>query len=86
MLSRDQLTVPSEQSIRRHQGLDLREAVPTDLLGLRCEAAALMIREAESLSSELLPQGSIFPLEIFDHVVLVPIDPAGEDQHQELQR
>lgn len=44
ILSRDQLSVPSEQSIWSHQGLDLEEAFPTDLLGLRRDAAALTLR------------------------------------------
>jgi len=34
----------------------------------------------------LLAQGSVFLLEIFDHVLLMPIDPASEDQHQKMQR
>ncbi len=42
--------------------------------------------EAESLSAQLLAQGSVFLLEIFDHVLLVSVDPASEDQHQKLNR
>jgi hypothetical protein len=56
-----------------------------DSLGLYREPSALLIREAESLPNQLLPQGSISLLEISDHVLLVPIDPASEDQHQKLQ-
>ena len=78
--------MPSEKSIRRHQSLDLREALPTDLFGLRRESAALLIGEPKSLSAELVPQGSVFLLELFDHVLLVSIDPASEDQPQKLQR
>jgi hypothetical protein len=37
--------------------------------------------ESQSLSAELLTQRSVFLLEIFNHVLLVPIDPASEDQH-----
>lgn len=86
ILSGDQLTVPSEQSIWRHQGLYLGEASPADLFGLNRESSTLLIREAEPLPAELLPQGTIFLLEIFNHVLLVSIDPASEDQHQKLQR
>jgi hypothetical protein len=78
--------VPSEKSIWRHQGLDLREAFPDDLFGLHRESSTLLISEAEPLPAELLPQGSIFRLDIFDHVLLVSIDPASEEQHQKLQR
>jgi hypothetical protein len=64
----------------------LEEPSSADLLGLYREPSALLIREAESLPTQLLPQGSIFLLEIFDDLLLMPIDPASEDQHQELQR
>ena len=57
-----------------------------DLLSLYRKPSTLRIGEAEPLPAELLPQGSIFLLEIFDHVLLVSIDPASEDQHQKLQR
>jgi hypothetical protein len=84
--------VPSEQRIRGHQSLYLEEPSSADLLGLYREPSTLLIGEAESLPAELLPQGSIprklrlLLLEIFDHVLLVAIDPASEDQHQKLQR
>jgi hypothetical protein len=92
IFSRDQLTVPSEQSIRCHQGLYLQEPSSADLLGLYREPSTLLIGEAESLPTQLLPQGSVtrklrfLLLEIFDHVLLVSIDPASEDRHQKLER
>jgi hypothetical protein len=46
------------------------------LFGLYCEPPTLPIGEAKSLPTELLPQGLVFLLEIFDHVLLVSIDPA----------
>jgi hypothetical protein len=64
----------------------LKEAFSANLLGLRREPSTLLISEAEPLPAELLTQGSIFLLEIFDYVLLVPIDPASEDQHQKLER
>jgi len=79
--------VPSEQRIRRHQGLDLDEPSSADLLGLYREPSTLLIREAESLPAQPITQGSItrklrfLLLEIFDHVLLVAIDPPSEDQH-----
>ncbi len=92
ILSRDQPSVPSEQSIRRHQGLYLEEPSSADLLGLHRKPSTLLIAEAQPLPAELLPQGSFtrklrfLLLEIFDHVLLVSIGPASEDQHQKLQR
>ncbi len=79
---------PSEQSIRCHQGLYLEEPSSADFLFLHRESSTLRIGEAEPLPAELLPQGSItrklrfLLLEIFDHVLLVSIDPASEDQQK----
>ncbi len=84
--------MPPEQSIRPHQGLYLKEPSSANLLGLRREPSTQLISEAESLPAQLLPLGSVtrklrfLLLEIFDYVLLVPIDPASEDQHQKLQR
>jgi hypothetical protein len=78
--------VPSEQRIRGHQGLYFKEPSSANLLGLRGEPSTLLIGKPKSLSAELGAQGSVLLLEIFDHVLLVSIDPASEDQHQELQR
>jgi len=46
----------------------LEEPPSADLLGLYREPSTLLIGEAEPPPAELLPQGSIFLLEIFDHV------------------
>ena len=92
VLSRDQLSVPPEQSIRGYQSLYLEEPFSADLLGLHRESAALLIGKPKSLPAQLLPQGPVtrklrfLLLEIFDHVLLVSIDPASEDQHQKLKR
>ncbi len=86
ILPRDQLTVPPEQSIRGHQGLYLEEPFTANLLGLRRESVALLIGKPKSLSTQLFAQGPLFLLEIFDQVLLVPIPPASEDQHQKLKR
>jgi hypothetical protein len=64
----------------------LEEPSSADLRSIHREPSTLLIGEAEPLPAELLPQGSVFLLEIFDHVLLVSIDPASEDQHQKLQR
>jgi hypothetical protein len=59
----------------------LEEPLSANLLGLHRESSTLLIREAESLPAQPITQGSIFLLEIFDHILLVSIDPASEDQH-----
>jgi hypothetical protein len=64
----------------------LKEPFPADPHGLCRETATLLISEAEPLPTELVPQGSVFLLQILDYVLLVLIDPASEDQHQKLRR
>jgi hypothetical protein len=84
--------MPSEQSIRRHQGPYLEEPPFANLLGLYCKPSTLLIGEAEPFPGELLSQDSVtrklrfLLLEVFDHVLRVSIDPASEDQHQKLKR
>ena len=62
------------------------------MLDLYREPSALLIGEADPLPAELLTQGSVtrrlcfLLLQIFDRVLLVPINPASEDQHQKSQR
>jgi hypothetical protein len=64
----------------------LEEPSSANLLGLRRESSALLIGKPKSLSVQLRAQGSVFLLELFDHILLVSIHPTSEDQHQELQR
>ena len=64
----------------------LQEPVPGNLRCLRCESSALLVGEPKLRSAQLFAQGSVFLLEIFDVFLLVPIDPAREDQHQKLRR
>jgi hypothetical protein len=58
----------------------------TDRFGLEREPTVLPIGEPKSHSAQPLPQGSVFLLEKYNHVVLLSIDPAREGQHQKLQR
>ena len=64
----------------------MEEPSSPDLLDLYREPSRLLIGEAELLPVELLAKGSVFLLEIFDHVLLMSVDPASEDQSQKLKR
>ena len=82
---RDQLSVPTKQSIRCHQSPDLEQPFSTDRFGFDRESPALLIRKLKSLSAQLLAQRSVFLLQVLDGVPLVPIHPASKDQHQKLK-
>jgi hypothetical protein len=83
---RDQLSIPTKQSVRCHQSPDRESPFSTDLFGLDRESAALSIGESRSLSAELFAQHAVFLLEEFNPLLLVPIDPASKDQHQKMER
>ena len=44
------------------------------------------VTEPEALSSELLTEDAVLLLEVLDRLLLVTVHPAGDEQHQELQR
>ena len=50
------------------------------------EPAPLVVGETESAARELLAQDPVLRLEVVDNVELPPVDPAGEEQEQELER
>ncbi len=54
-------------------------------LRLDSESTTLLTGEPKSLPAELLAQCSIFLLQILDHLLLVAVNPSGEDQHQKLK-
>lgn len=56
-----------------------------NILGLHRESAALLIGKPQTFPTQLLPQGSVFLLYIFDHILLVSIHSAREDQRQKLE-
>jgi hypothetical protein len=50
------------------------------------KASSLNVGEPEAFASKLRVKKAVLLLEILDHFMLVTVRPAGEDQHQELQR
>ena len=82
----NQVAIPAQDSVRRQQAGDLLEPFPAKHLAPRCEPSALIICEPQPAATHLLAQNSILFFEVVDHLELLPIDPAGEQQEQELQR
>ncbi len=78
--------VPAQDRIWRDDRGDAGENAPTEDLALRCESAALVIRESESSPAELFLQDAVLLHEVLDNLVLVAIDPAGERGEEELKR
>jgi len=55
----DQLSMPSKQPVWRDQGVEFEKPFSADRFGLHREPTALLIGESQSLSAELVAQGSI---------------------------
>jgi hypothetical protein len=78
-------TKPAQQRLRSHDGRKGPETAATDHLGLARQAHALDIGEAFGLASELFGQDSLLLPKSFDNDLLLPIDPAGDHDKEELQ-
>jgi hypothetical protein len=73
----DQLPVPGQEGFRRDDGGEFTQKATPDLLGLGCQAPALVIVQAESLVSELCPENSVLFAEIIDGLPLLLAQPTG---------
>ena len=83
---RDESSMPGEQGVGCDPCVTLSEGLASEGLGLRGQAAALRVREAQTLGRELFPKDAVLFLEIVDDVALLLVDPAGHGDDEELQR
>ena len=85
VLGCDQIALPPQQRIRRHDGIERTKTRPADGLGLLGETATLRVCPPDPLLAELFAKRSILGLKILDHCLLVAIDPTGNHGYKELQ-
>ena len=76
--------MPIQESARCHQSCELSEVFETDLLGFGGKPSALVVVEP-GLLVQLLPHDLNLLLEVFDHVLLMAVDPAGQTNEEELK-
>ena len=62
---------------------DFAKDPSTQHLAFDCEAAALVIRQPQSPSIQLLSQQAVLLEQVLDHGELMSIDPAGEELQEE---
>src|SRR5262249_25036773 len=75
----DQLPVPRQKRLRRHDCRDLRQNFPAEPFGFHCQPATLIIGKTHATVADLLPQrNTIFCNEIFDDLLLPLIHPTGD--------
>jgi hypothetical protein len=72
--------------VRRQQAGDVGERAAAKYLAPDSEPAPLVVGEAQSPPRKLLAQDPVLRLEIVDDVELPPVDPAGDEQEQKLER
>jgi hypothetical protein len=81
----DQLLVPAQERIGSHEGRHFLQARAPERVGERREAAAFGIGEAELAATELGFEDAVFLLKIGNDVLLVTLDPAGDQGDEDIQ-
>ena len=76
--------MPIQQRARGDDSGDLFEPLQTDFLSLGGQSSALVVIEP-GLLAQLLPEELNLLLEVFDNVLLVAVDPAGQAKEEKLK-
>ena len=80
----NEFAMPAEDRIRSHDGGQLLEHLAPEDLAFDGQAPALVVVKQDSLLPELLSEDPILRYEVLNSVLLSTIDPACQDQEQEL--
>lgn len=70
--------MPGQDGVETDDRRNLAQDLPPEQPALGGRTPALMVRQAEPSSPELLPQNAVLFLEVVNDVLLVQIDPAGK--------
>ncbi|MBM3791655.1 MAG: hypothetical protein FJW35_15090 [Acidobacteria bacterium] len=76
--------MPAKNALGSHDGGKLMEHVAAEDLAFDGEPASLAVVEEYSFLSELLPEYPVLSEEVLEGVLLPAIDPAGEDEEQQV--
>ena len=82
----NEFAMPAENRIRSHDGGQLLKHLPPEDLAFDGQPPPLVVVEQDSVLPELLSENPILRQEVLDGVLLSAIDPAGQDQEQQLPR
>ena len=82
----DQEPVPAQDRIRCHDAGDVRETLPSEGLPFHGESAPLVVGEANASRAVCRAEDPVLLQQVLDDVLLLSIDPAGEQQEQEGER
>ena len=79
----DELPVPPQDGVGCHDAGDVREAAPAEDLAFHGEAASLVVGETQPSGSVRRAEDPVLLEQVVNDRLLLPIDPAGDQQEQE---
>jgi len=82
----DQLPVSGQEGFRRDDCRDFPKNATPGHLRLGRQAPAPIVVQPETLVAELLPQHPVFFAEVIDRVALLPVQTAGDGNHEPSKR
>ena len=85
VLGRNEVAIPAQKRIGCEHGANLGQRFSTQSFGLDGESAALFVREPESFAAKLCSEHTVFFSDVFDHGLLIAVDPASQAVQQELE-
>ena len=77
--------MPSEQRVRRNDRRDLAQGLTAQPVGSRSKLPPVVIGESEAPPTQLPPQESILFDQVRQHVPVLPVQPAGDREQQDLE-
>ena len=83
-LACDELSVPAQKRIGPDDSDQFVESFATEDLALNGQTSTLVVIEQDSTLAEVFSQHLILSQQILDRVLLVSVDPTGQDEKQEL--
>jgi hypothetical protein len=82
----DEFPMPAENRFRSGDGSKLLRHLPAQDLTLNSQPAPLCLTQQDSLIPKFLLQYSVLGNKVFDHILLLAINPAGKYQQRQLPR
>jgi len=68
--------MPAENRIGREKRANLFESLATENLALNCQSASLVVVEKNAFRAVLFPKNPVLGAKVFDHFLLLSVDPA----------
>ncbi len=78
--------MPRKDRVRCNDARHLGQQFSAKLLALHRQFPPIIVGERKSPPFELRLQHLVFGLEILDHCLLLPVNPAGKYDHQKMHR